>query len=215
MTGIAAGLTMRLDACTGRLVDEAFQGMVGIRDQRGGSGAGTVWHADGLVVTNSHVAGDGELEIRLPGGGVTRGKVIARESDLDLAAVMAEAENLHTIAPGRSSELRAGQWVMALGFPWGGPGAATAGMVAGVGDDASRGYRPRGEWVTVSLRLRPGYSGGPLLDAAGRLVGVNTMMTGPNAGMAVPVRQVKAFLMRALGLEGTGAEDESQSLRVN
>ena len=51
----------------------------------------------------------------------------------------------------------------------------------------------------MSLRLRPGYSGGPLIDGQGRLVGVNTMMTGPEVGMAVPVHEIKAFLRRELG----------------
>ena len=53
------------------------------------------------------------------------------------------------------------------------------------------------EWVVVSLHLRPGYSGGPLVDAQGWLVGVNTMMTGPDVGVAVPVHIVKDFMRRA------------------
>ena len=55
------------------------------------------------------------------------------------------------------------------------------------------------EWIAVSLPLRPGYSGGPLVDARGRLVGINTMVVGPQVGMAVPVHLVKQFLREELG----------------
>ena len=55
------------------------------------------------------------------------------------------------------------------------------------------------EWIAVSLELRPGHSGGPLVDVQGRLVGVNTMMAGPEVGMAIPVRVVKEFLRQELG----------------
>ena len=54
------------------------------------------------------------------------------------------------------------------------------------------------EWIMVSLRLRPGNSGGPLVDARGRLIGVNTMMTGPEVGGAIPVHVVKEFVRRAM-----------------
>jgi len=56
------------------------------------------------------------------------------------------------------------------------------------------------EWVAVSAHLRPGHSGGPLLDARGRLVGINTMMAGPEVGLAVPVHVLKAFLRQAAGV---------------
>jgi S1-C subfamily serine protease len=58
---------------------------------------------------------------------------------------------------------------------------------------------PGREWIAVSLHLRPGHSGGPLVDVQGRLVGINTMMAGPEVGLAVPVHVVKTFLRRALG----------------
>ena len=58
------------------------------------------------------------------------------------------------------------------------------------------------DWVMVSLHLRPGHSGGPLVDVKGRLLGMNTMMTGPDIGVAVPVHVIKAFLREALNLEG-------------
>jgi S1-C subfamily serine protease len=87
---------------------------------------------------------------------------------------------------------------MALGHPWGVSGAATAGVVIGVGNDLPEMPWSDREWIAVGLHLRPGHSGGPLVDAQGRLVGINTMMTGLEVGMAVPVHVVKAFLKQAL-----------------
>jgi S1-C subfamily serine protease len=78
-------------------------------------------------------------------------------------------------------------------------GAVTAGVVAGVGRDLPEMPRSDREWIAVSLHLRPGHSGGPLVDDQGRLVGMNTMMAGPDVGLAVPVHVVKHFLRQAVG----------------
>jgi serine protease Do len=110
-----------------------------------------------------------------------------------------EAERLPAIELGDSRSLVPGQWVLALGHPLGLSGAATAGIVIGAGSDLPEAPGPGREWVAVSLSLRPGHSGGPLVDVQGRLVGINTMMAGPEVGMAVPVQVVKEFLRRKLG----------------
>jgi S1-C subfamily serine protease len=123
---------------------------------------------------------------------------LAFDADYDLAALSVEAADLPAMAMGDSRELRAGDWVMALGHPWGVRGAATAGVVIDVGVPPEMG-RIRRELVQVGLHLRPGHSGGPLLDRNGDLVGVNTMMAGPNVGLAVPVHVAKRFLRQALG----------------
>ncbi len=88
---------------------------------------------------------------------------------------------------------------MALGHPWGVANAATAGVVIGIGTDFPEMRRSGREWIAVSLTLRPGHSGGPLVDVQGRLVGINTIMTGPEVGMAVPVHVAKFFLKQRLG----------------
>jgi S1-C subfamily serine protease len=77
-------------------------------------------------------------------------------------------------------------------------GAATGGVVIGVGAEWPEMPRSGREWVVVSLHLRPGHSGGPLVDTQGHLVGINTLMTGPDVGVAVPVHVVKAFLRQTL-----------------
>jgi serine protease Do len=118
--------------------------------------------------------------------------------ELDLAALSIEASGLPTIEPGDSRKLRPGEWVLALGHPWGVIGAATGGIVIGIGADLPEMPFAGREWLAVSLHMRPGHSGGPLIDTAGRLVGVNTMINGPDVGMAVPVHVIKKFLRRSL-----------------
>ena len=88
--------------------------------------------------------------------------------------------------------------MLAIGHPWGVFGATTAGTVVGVGPDLPEVGGSHREWIAVSLNLRPGNSGGPLVDTEGRLVGINAVMTGPHAGMAVPIHVVKEFLKEAV-----------------
>lgn len=172
--------------------------LVQVLDGRGGAGAGTIWHADGLIVTNAHVVRrDGSKQVALPDGRILPAQVIARDDERDLAALVVEADNLPTIEPGDSGALKAGQWVMALGHPWGIKNAVTGGVVIGAGANLPELAGTGREWVAVSLHLRPGHSGGPLVDTEGRIIGINTMMTGPEVGVAVPVDVVKRFLRRA------------------
>jgi serine protease Do len=183
----------------GSLAEEVRRSLVEVRSGRQGSGAGTIWHPEGLIITNAHVVRDSTPRVILPDGSARTARVLARDSSIDVAVLAVDAGLLPTIQPGQSRDLRAGQWVMALGHPWGVPGAATAGVVIGTGEDMPEMPLPGRDWIAVGLHLRPGHSGGPLVDSRGRLVGINTMMIGPEVGMAVPVHVVKAFLRRALG----------------
>ena len=180
-------------------VRDVQRSLVIITNGHRGQGAGTIWHAEGLILTNAHVIGRGAPQITLEDGRTFPARVLARDKQLDLAALSIEAEDLPTIEPGLSKSLRAGEWVMAIGHPWGVAGAVTAGTVIGVGQSL---YAPGGnqqEWVAVSLHMRPGHSGGPLIDAQRRLIGINTMISGPDVGFAVPVHVVKQFLRERLG----------------
>jgi serine protease Do len=177
--------------------DQARRGLVSISNGRRGAGAGTIWHPDGLILTNAHVVQLHSPRVTLPDGRVLPGRVLAHDSNLDLAALRVEASDLPTIELGESKRLRPGDWVLALGHPWGVTGAATAGVVIGMGPPPEMAM-PGRELLHVGLHLRPGHSGGPLVDTQGRLVGINTMMAGPDVGLAVPVHVVKAFLRQAL-----------------
>jgi serine protease Do len=192
-------LWQQLNGDMSTIVESVRRSLVQINNGRGGAGAGTIWHADGLIVTNAHViAGHHALKVTLPDGRILPARVLTADSNRDLAALSVEANNLATITLGESKQLQPGQWVLALGHPWGVLGAATAGIVINTGTPPEM-PADRGEFIQVGLHLRPGHSGGPLVDVQGRLVGINTMITGPEVGLAVPVHAVKHFLHQTLG----------------
>ncbi|NJL95698.1 MAG: serine peptidase, partial [Anaerolineae bacterium] len=145
-----------------------------------------------------HVPAAGEIWVDLPDGSEHRAQVLAYDPHLDLAALAIEAHGLPTIALGNSGALLPGEWVTALGFPWGVPGGTTSGIVIGQGIALPEASLPNRDWLMVSLHLRPGHSGGPLVNTQGALVGINTLMTGPDVGGAVPVDTVKRFLKQRM-----------------
>jgi len=188
-----------------------------------GNGAGTIWHSDGLIITNAHVVNaldraprggwsyrpyqgyrrfvqqEATLNVTLPDGRTLPARVLAQDNERDIAALTVEASGLPTIDLGDSRRLKAGQMVFAVGHPWGVLGAASAGIVVGAGSEFPEMPAGGRDWIVISLKVRPGNSGGPLLDVHGRLIGVNTLMTGPQVGAAVPIHTIKSFLKEALG----------------
>lgn len=172
--------------------------LVQVRNGYEGIGAGTIWHPDGLIVTNAHVARRDYVEIILPDGREVPGQVIARDRKQDLAALVVEEHNLPTIELGDSRQLEAGQWVMAMGHPFGIIGSTSAGVVIGMSKQWQEALPSDREWLVVNLQLRPGHSGGPLVDTNGRLVGINTLMNGLDVGVAIPVHVAMRFVQEAL-----------------
>lgn len=184
------------------MVDGARRGLVQISNGGRGFGAGTIWHPDGLIVTNAHVIGGRHaLNVTLPDDRTLPAEVLAADPDRDIAALYVEASDLPTVELGQSKRLRPGDWVLAVGHPWGVTGAATAGVVIGMGRDLPEIPRAHHEWIALDAHMRPGHSGGPLVDVQGRLVGLNTMIAGPDVGFAVPVHVVKRFLKDRLRTE--------------
>jgi serine protease Do len=172
---------------------------VTVRVQAGGSGegAGILWRRDGLVLTNAHVARSGELGVRLADGRSLDARLIARDPRLDLAAL--SIPGLHEPAElGHTTALRPGTIVLAFGHPLGVPNALSLGVVHHVASDESGEAR----WIRIDLRLAPGNSGGPLADAFGRVIGINTLVAG-GLGHALPLTVISRFLRRA-GLSTTG-----------
>jgi serine protease Do len=161
-----------------------------------GSGSGIVWRSDGLIITNAHVVRNKQVSVSLPDGRKLPARVLAHDPERDVAALKVEANDLRPIELGDSENLKPGEWAFAVGHPFGVEGAATAGVIIGSGGNLPE-QRGR-EWVMVNLRLRPGNSGGPLVDVQGRLIGVNTIMTGAESGGAVPVHVVQRFLAERL-----------------
>ncbi|HEX9118703.1 MAG TPA: trypsin-like peptidase domain-containing protein [Anaerolineae bacterium] len=192
-------LMQDLDTDLAALAEKVRRSLVEVHNGRRGQGAGTVWQSRGLVLTNAHVIGQGQIAVALPDGRDLPARVLARDDRRDLAALAIDAGDLPPIELGDSRALRPGQWVMAIGHPWGVPGAATAGIIIGSGSPLSEGPLPGPEAIIAGLHLRPGHSGGPLVDSMGRLVGINVMMHGPDVGVAIPVNVAKRFLREALG----------------
>lgn len=194
----------------GELVENAQRSLVVIRSGGRGVGAGSIWHPSGLIITNAHVTAQGNLMVSLSCGTVLPARVLASDNEQDIAVLNVDAQDLPTIELGDSRDLAAGQWVMALGHPLGVHGAVSRGVVIEAGADLPEAPGNGREWIAASLSLRPGHSGGPLLDARGRLVGINTIMAGPQVGLAVPVHVVKKFLKESLGSKLQTAEPLSR-----
>jgi len=159
---------------------------VAVRLGRGGAGSGVIWASDGAIVTNAHVASRPRAEVVLSDGRRFEARVERRDPQRDLALLRIDATGL-TAAPVRDpGELRVGEVLVAVGHPLGIPNAVSMGIAhAAVGDGARR-------FVQADLRLAPGNSGGPLADAQGRVVGINSMVAGALA-LAVPSDDVQRF----------------------
>ena len=217
-------LLPQLNSDLGELADLVRKSLVQVSAGSRGIGSGVIFSADGLVVTNAHVVSGrkrrrsaGEFQVTLPDGAMTTAKLLAKDDDIDVAVLRMNQidgifPDLHPIEIGDSKALRPGQWVMAMGHPWGVAGAAAAGIVIGAGPDLpesfSEGPGTGRDWVTVDLALRPGHSGGPLIDHQGRLIGISTMMAGLEVGMAVPAHVVADFVASVLA----GASDAGQPI---
>jgi serine protease Do len=154
-------------------------------DERG-SGSGVVWDARGLVITNAHVVRGRSATVEFGPRRRLRAALVGRDPQRDLAVLRIEpqaAGELHAAERRDSGTLVPGELVVAVGNPHGLPGAITAGIV----------QRCNARWVVADVRLAPGNSGGPLADANGRVVGINSMIAGGLA-LAVPSAAVEAFL---------------------
>lgn len=184
------------------VIENGKHSLVQITNGRRGAGAGTIWHEDGLILTNAHVTRRYAPTVTLWDGRTFPSKLLALDEKRDLAALAIEATGLPTVALGNAKALRPGQWVIALGHPWGVIGAASAGSVIDVGVPLER-FPYGGELIQVGLQLRPGHSGGPLLDGNGHLIGINTMISGPQVGLAIPLHVVKVFLRETIGSAAT------------
>jgi len=177
-----------LDREASALVSRVAPSVVEIR-AGSGAGAGTIWRADGLIVTNDHVVPHDRAEIRLSDGREVVGQVIARDLRNDLAVISVGLSGLPA-AETRTSPVRPGELVVAIGHPFGVRYAVSLGIVSTAGAVARGMERPL---IQADVAIAPGNSGGPLLDAAGRVIGINAMIGGGLA-LAVPSRLAEALV---------------------
>ncbi len=155
-----------------------------------GHGSGIIIKSDGTIVTNAHVAHFGHLHVTLWDGRSFPAQIAARDPRHDLAILRVPASELPAATLGDSNQLRPGELVIAIGNPLGFMGALTAGIVHAIGPLPGLGPR---KWIQAGVRLAPGNSGGPLANASGNVVGVNTMVAG-RLGLAVPSNEVARLL---------------------
>ena len=171
-----------------------------------GSGSGFVWDQDGHIVTNYHVVRDASsASVRFPDGTVHEARLVGGAPDFDLAVLEIDAPPLVRPLPvGASADLKVGQKVFAIGNPFGLDQTLTTGIISGL----DRSIRSQSNLlihgvIQTDAAINPGNSGGPLLDSAGRLIGVNTAIASPSGayagvGFAVPVDSVNRVVPRIL-----------------
>jgi serine protease Do len=155
-----------------------------------GSGSGVIWSSDGLIVTNAHVMRGARTRVELWDGREFGATVASRDCRADLAAIRISAADLPAAKIADSANLRPGELAIAIGNPLGFIGALATGTIHAVGP--LRGFGSR-DWVQANVRLAPGNSGGPLADARGHVIAINTMIAGRLA-LAIPSNTVTQFL---------------------
>jgi S1-C subfamily serine protease len=168
-----------------------------------GSGSGFVWDERGHIVTNFHVVeGGNRLSVTLASGESQPAKLVGIEPAKDLAVIRIEPPpgTLVPIVPGDSSELVVGQKVLAIGNPFGFDQTLTTGVISALGREIpSRNDLLIEDVIQTDAPINPGNSGGPLIDSAGRVIGINTAIASPTGssagiGFAVPIAQVKRIV---------------------
>lgn len=173
---------------------------VQVRIRGFGGASGVIWSSDGLIITNAHVVRGSHATVELSDGRVFDAAVTAMNPERDLAALQVEAKDLPSATIGDSDALRVGELVLAIGNPLGLVGALTTGIIHAIGSKDA----PSSQWVQADVRLFPGNSGGPLADAGGRVIGINSMIVGGLA-LAVPSNAVELFRREACGLPVRGS----------
>lgn len=181
-------MSAMIDADLEALAERLRASTVTVRVGRAGAGSGVVWSADGAIVTNAHVASRPQAEVMLADGRRFAARLERRDPERDLALLRVDAAGLSPAAVRDPADLRVGEVLVAVGHPLGVPNALTMGIVhAPLGSGRRR-------FVQADLRLAPGNSGGPLADASGRVVGINSMVVAGGLALAVPSDDVQRFL---------------------
>jgi serine protease Do len=166
-----------------------------------GSGSGLIIDADGHIVTNNHVIGDAtEIEVRLSDKSTLIGQVIGKDPDTDLAVIKVTPEHPLAYAKfGDSSSVRVGQWVLAVGNPFGLDRTVTLGVVSGIGRENINLSRYE-NFIQTDASINPGNSGGPLFNLHGEVIGINTAIINfaQGIGFAIPSNMAKQVIQQLL-----------------
>jgi serine protease Do len=194
MNAIILEAAQRVSSGANALAEQLGRAVVEVRGRQSGIGAGVLWGGPELIVTNAHCVQRG-VAPEVHAAGQWRGaRVIAYDQHHDLALLAAPGVSGSMLEIRDADSLRAGELVFAYGHPHGVPDGLAMGVIHGVARD-ERTKAPR--WIVADVRLAPGNSGGPLVDADGRLVGINSMVVN-GLGVAIPAEIVREFVERAL-----------------
>jgi serine protease Do len=159
-------------------------------------GSGVIVDKEGYVLTNNHViANADEIMVMLSGGEELPARIVGRDAKTDLALIkVTPGKNMPFLPLGDSEKLRVGDWVLALGNPFGLTSTVTAGIVSAKGRNIGAG--PYDDFIQTDASINPGNSGGPLVDLNGRVVGINTAIVaqGQGIGFAIPSSLVGAVM---------------------
>ena len=173
--------------------DERFKEFFGGQQQperkQGGLGTGFIIDKTGLIITNNHVVEDADtIKVKLKDEREFDAKVVGRDPQTDLALIKIDAKgDLPVASLGRSAELKVGEWVLAVGSPFGLEQTVTAGIVSAKGRAIGSG--PYDDFIQTDASINPGNSGGPLVNLNGEVVGINTAIIaqGQGIGFAIPI----------------------------
>jgi serine protease Do len=166
-----------------------------------GSGSGVIIDPEGHIITNNHVIGDAtEIEVRFSDKSKLIAYVVGKDLDTDLAILKVTADHPLPIARfGDSSDVRVGQWVLAVGNPFGLDRTVTLGVVSGIGRDNINLSRYE-NFIQTDASINPGNSGGPLFNVRGEIIGINTAIINfaQGIGFAIPSNMVKHVIQQLL-----------------
>ncbi|MGH8619529.1 MAG: Do family serine endopeptidase [Burkholderiales bacterium] len=162
----------------------------GGEEQAQGMGSGFIVGADGLIITNAHVVdGAKEVTVKLTDKREFKAKVLGSDKRTDVAVIKVDAKNLPVVKTGDPAQLRVGEWVAAIGSPFGFENTVTAGIVSAKSRAMEDGFVP---FIQTDVAVNPGNSGGPLFNMAGEVVGINSMIYSRSGGymglsFAIPI----------------------------
>ena len=170
-----------------------FREMPGRQKPGPGAGSGFIIESDGYILTNNHVVdGAEEIIVALSDRREREAVIVGQDPLSDLAVLKIEGENLPTLDMGSSDSLEAGQWVVAIGSPFGFEHSVTAGIVSATGRSLPENNGNYVPFIQTDVAINPGNSGGPLLDLNGRVVGINSQILTRSGGFmglsfAIPI----------------------------
>jgi len=206
----------------GRFFEDFFKNQPQREFKQSSLGSGFILDKDGYIVTNNHVIdGADEIQVKLKDGKEYPAEIIGTDASTDLALIKIKADNdLPVLILGDSDNIEIGQWVLAIGSPFGLEQTVTAGIISAKGRVIGAG--PYDDFIQTDASINPGNSGGPLINMHGEVVGINTAIVagGDGIGFAIPVKIAKEVFVQlkdsgevTRGWLGVGIQDLDQDLK--